>query len=512
MKRFLISLIFSFGCLFSIAQQDRFVYLQTENSQPFFVKVDSKVLTSSPSGYLIIPKLNDGLYSMVIGFPGNLKEQEFNCSINKKDIGFIIKNVGEQWQLMNVQTLSMIVPGGIVNKPLAVYDRETDAFSTMLATAVNDPTILQKDIAKSNSVEKSIETLQKDSATPITVNIVDSFAGTSKTENNLIRDSVKNDNPIAPITEKADQKNPIDSVQIVALANDVIVKPENVSASASIIKKEEAGEIVTKKSDEFSNTNKEIAIAKPGKKKVVKKSNAKVEARVIEPNVAIIGIQTEKANENKDSIQSIYSNTETEIVRSIIKRRLRKAGKDGLEMIYVDDDGDTKDTIKILIPSEKKVKKAEEIKMSEPIISAPNSQADNSTTDERGDKPNFKISKQEKQIIKEANNEGVVKSSMPNSDCKSIATEDDFLKLRKKIVAENNDDNMIKAAKKTFKIKCFTTEQIKNLSVLFLVDESKYLFFEAAYPFVSDSDIYYTLEKQLSDNNYITKFKTMIHK
>ncbi|MEJ7672421.1 MAG: hypothetical protein WKF59_06865 [Chitinophagaceae bacterium] len=43
-----------------------------------------------------------------------------------------------------------------------------------------------------------------------------------------------------------------------------------------------------------------------------------------------------------------------------------------------------------------------------------------------------KISKQEKQIIKEANNEAVVKSSMPNSDCKSIATDEDFLKLRKK--------------------------------------------------------------------------------
>ncbi len=213
MKCFLISLIFSFGCLFSIAQQDRFVYLQTENSQPFFVKVDSKVLTSSPSGYLIIPKLNDGLYSMVIGFPGNLKEQEFNCSINKKDIGFIIKNVGEQWQLMNVQTLSIIVPGDIINKPLTVYDRETDAFSTMLATAVNDPTILQKDIAKSNSVEKSIETLQKDTATPITANIVDSIAGTSKTENNLIRDSVKNNNAKAPITEKTDQKNQNDSAQ-----------------------------------------------------------------------------------------------------------------------------------------------------------------------------------------------------------------------------------------------------------------------------------------------------------
>ena len=101
---------------------------------------------------------------------------------------------------------------------------------------------------------------------------------------------------------------------------------------------------------------------------------------------------------------------------------------------------------------------------------------------------------------------------MINSDCKSFATDDDYLKIMKKMVAENNDEDMIRAARKIFKDKCFTTEQIKNLSVLFLKDEGKYMFFDAAYPFVSDSDLYATLEKQLSDNYYITRFRAMIHK
>lgn len=80
------------------------------------------------------------------------------------------------------------------------------------------------------------------------------------------------------------------------------------------------------------------------------------------------------------------------------------------------------------------------------------------------------------------------------------------------MVAENSDEDMIKAARKIFKTKCFTTEQIKNLSLLFLKDESKYMFFDIAYPFVSDSDVYSTLEKQLSDAYYITRFRAMIHK
>ena len=101
---------------------------------------------------------------------------------------------------------------------------------------------------------------------------------------------------------------------------------------------------------------------------------------------------------------------------------------------------------------------------------------------------------------------------MINSDCKSFATDEDFLKIRKKMVAENNDEDMIRVARKYFKTKCFITEQIKNLSVLFLKDEGKYMFFDAAYPFASDSDLYYTLEKQLSDTYYITRFRAMIHK
>ena len=79
------------------------------------------------------------------------------------------------------------------------------------------------------------------------------------------------------------------------------------------------------------------------------------------------------------------------------------------------------------------------------------------------------------------------------------------------MAAEKNDEAMIKIAKKVFKTKCFTTDQVKNLSNLFLQDEGKYNFFDSAYPFVSDSAIYSTLENQLTDPYYITRFKAMIH-
>ena len=54
---------------------------------------------------------------------------------------------------------------------------------------------------------------------------------------------------------------------------------------------------------------------------------------------------------NKPSV--IKNDNDVAIVRSIIKRKLKKNSKEGMEMIYVDDNGDTKDTIRILIPAVK---------------------------------------------------------------------------------------------------------------------------------------------------------------
>ena len=80
------------------------------------------------------------------------------------------------------------------------------------------------------------------------------------------------------------------------------------------------------------------------------------------------------------------------------------------------------------------------------------------------------------------------------------------------MAGENSDENMIKIAKKYFRSQCFSTEQIKNLSFLFLNDEGKYQFFDAAYAFTSDSSQYHNLQAQLKDPYYVNRFKAMIHK
>lgn len=97
-----------------------------------------------------------------------------------------------------------------------------------------------------------------------------------------------------------------------------------------------------------------------------------------------------------------------------------------------------------------------------------------------------------------------------NQKCITIAGDADFMSLRKKMASETDDEKMVTAAKKAFKLKCYTTEQIKNLSWLFLNDKGKFMFFQAAQQFVYDIPNFISLETQIGDDVYKQRFKALI--
>lgn len=91
-----------------------------------------------------------------------------------------------------------------------------------------------------------------------------------------------------------------------------------------------------------------------------------------------------------------------------------------------------------------------------------------------------------------------------------VADNNDFLKLRRKMAGKTNDDGMIEEARKYFKSKCFTTDQIRNLSSMFLSNAGKYHFFDAARDFVADKENFATLQSELKDEYYSNRFKAMV--
>ena len=190
----------------------------------------------------------------------------------------------------------------------------------------------------------------------------------------------------------------------------------------------------------------------------------------------------------QDSIDKVMNSAMTEVnyQKSVVKLKSESSTTAGIGLVFLDLQPDnTTDTIRILIPPDNKKVMPAEVKGDEKkfldINSVDSTKAGDSNT-----------------AIAKSNN------------CKAVANDDDFFKLRKKMAAGSNDNNMIAEASKAFKTKCFSTLQIRNLSALFLNDEYKYKFLDAAFQRVSDAENFASLETVLKDDYYINRFKAML--
>ncbi len=97
-----------------------------------------------------------------------------------------------------------------------------------------------------------------------------------------------------------------------------------------------------------------------------------------------------------------------------------------------------------------------------------------------------------------------------NVACKEIADENDFLKLRRTMAMQGNDDSMIEQAEKSFSNKCYTTAHLKYLSSMFLSNAGKYNFFAAAQPHVADKENFASLASEIKDEGYKNKFNKLL--
>lgn len=412
----LITCLCCMGSLY--AQQHHFVYIQTENKQPFYVRMGDKVLSSSTSGYMVIPKLIDGDHELFIGFPKNeWPQQRISIRVKNNDAGYVLKNFeAKGWGLFNLQTMEVIMPLNGQAKEAPVKPVQSDGFADVLADVVNNPSIKEK----------------------------------------------------PPVKE--------------------------LPKTAEPVKQPEAEKV------------KEAAVVK------------------LEPEPEIDKVAEKPLVEEKKKLVTVN--------RAVKLFSLLEA--DGRSMVYVDTDGGKADTVRIFIPYKpeksdtgkpestpnKATEKQDETgkqaeKISEkPVVKSKEQEVVkkdtlvSSVTKVNTEKPVMAVN--DRQPVSEQAANGQKQVSMINSDCRSMATEDDFLKLRKKMAAQKSEENMVVIAKKSFVVKCYSTEQVRNLSALFLKDEDCYNFFDAAYPHVNDTENFPTLISRLTDVYYMNRFKAMI--
>jgi hypothetical protein len=158
-----LRVLFFASCLLSLgarAQNPRFIYIQTDTKEPFYVKIDKRFLNSSATGYIIIAKLAEDNYHLSIGFPDN-EWPEMNVTVSVKDgnTGFLLKRSADKgWSMFNLLTMkSMVVEKQLPPTKEAETVLNTDEFARTLAEVVNDPSIAQVIIEK-KPVEVPVKT------------------------------------------------------------------------------------------------------------------------------------------------------------------------------------------------------------------------------------------------------------------------------------------------------------------------------------------------------------------
>src|SRR5689334_8271665 len=85
------------SCTTALAQQSLYVYLQSENWQPFYLQIDDKVYSSSSIARLVISNLPDQTSSFEVGFPQHtIQPQRFSIPLQNRDHGYPIIKTGSK--------------------------------------------------------------------------------------------------------------------------------------------------------------------------------------------------------------------------------------------------------------------------------------------------------------------------------------------------------------------------------------------------------------------------------
>lgn len=407
-----------FSLMFKVdvqAQQLRFIYLQSEDKSPFFVKVDGKYLSSSENGYIIIPRLKDSTYNLLIGTTGDkLANQEVSISTKFANAGYLIqKKDAKNFTLVNLNTMQPV-------KQVVQHDsgytvktiKNDDEFAKVLAQVVGDPSILEVEVENASPVIKNVD--QVDSAVT-TINYSQKDIK-SVIENDGITNKKNVEFDTLKVATTKDADNKISRIKYDSLPDGYMMKYVDAAS------------------------NDTIDILLPGKNSIVSNSTENKTLETVKevspyvnpnPDTRFLDMKLQNPNAAYDSVATQNN-----------------------DFVIVDKKTDTNQPLGNQDDFDKKLKN--------------------------------------------------------NSGCKSIATQKGFLKLRSQMSSAKNEPEMTKVAISTFASTCFTTEQIKNLSVLYLIEEERYKFFVAAYPYVTDLDNFVALQDQLTDSYFKERFKAMV--
>jgi hypothetical protein len=515
LKRFLFVLAVLVVSLHLGAQDpEYFIYLQSERSQPFYVRYEGKVLSSSDKGYLIISKVHAGTASLRIGFAnGSGPEQQFLVKMSgTNDQGYLIKKDGDEgYALYNLQTFAAIRPSKGVPKESVTVTAAVVVKDTVVAEAL-PPAPVAGDSSMMTSLKKDLDstftntsdvtvgpgsrpvnTIAPPVAVPVPVPVTPPAA---KPQGNMFSnalDKVVGDDRVEEVPPPADDIVVVDSA--VATTTDAApvaakkprkrrrdaLTPEEQKLAADVIAEEHLAEATA---DALAFDSTVAPVEKKSRRHAAKKED--------EPAFINFGEDSTKQAAGIAAPDPVVAPAEEAPVPS----KKKKHKTETPENIVADSTGYAISDLSIDHPKEskrerRKKKEAEDAGMIPAIV----------PTELPAAAPVAEPVEEKKAAVK-----------MINSDCGNVLDETNFRKVLRKFVAGKDDDGMIDAFRRQTKGYCLETSQIKTLVQLLGTNESRYRLLDLAYPKVSDSEHYSSLENVLTDDYYKGRFKAMLHK
>jgi hypothetical protein len=146
MRSFFLFLYCLFGVLALEAQESGYLYIESENGQPFYVRSKDSLYLSAPEGFLILAPLTGIKGDLVLGFPGQAAAAfVFTIPNSGIESGWLLRSVnGEGWRLYDyrLDELVNIRRLGRAENRFSGMQKRTDAFALQLSKVVNDTAIL----------------------------------------------------------------------------------------------------------------------------------------------------------------------------------------------------------------------------------------------------------------------------------------------------------------------------------------------------------------------------------
>lgn len=466
MTRFLASLVLLTVVFPALAQERHFLYIQADNEQAFYLKVAGETRSSTPAGYMILPRLADSTLEFVVGFPmRKFPEYSFRVDGIDKDRGYALKDFGTKgWGLFDMQSMEVsmgkpITKGDPVVKSAPIV-AVRDSFATILASVVGDSAVLNASlIVKRSEVEPKpaiTATAGADSGksasaipTPTPVRGLDSAraippAGrimppvpSRPPSTDSASEAAKAGIPKAPVPAEKPSPKKIDSVGTVRMTLPETL-PDRVRTS----------------------TKDSLSASTPNAAATTLRQDSAAFTRNVKPapadTSAAMRVQTAKA---PDAPPKPLFVAET-------KRLLEFSDSSGWQIVFSDrDERGGLDTVSVWIPSGRYAT--------------------------AGDAGNGSLRPE-------------------RTDCQGMVSVSELGQLRRRMEAIPDEDAKVAAALREFRLRCFTTEQVRSLLVVFFREEGRFKLLDAAFPRIFDPQTFLSLESVLKDPYFIHRFRKLV--